>query len=265
MVVVSAWCVLLSAIGCGEDEDIGKGMLGVEIWGEEFIESGIPANELADGWAINFNRFLINVGSITIAEDGDEPALNESGYRVYDLAATSGPELIVQIEAPAVTYDETYYRVVAATSASVAGNATEQDVQLMINSSYSVFVEGTANDATETVAFAWGFDNTTAYGPCQSTAVLEKGAAASVQITIHGDHLFYDDAVSDEPSLRFADIALADSDQNGEVSVAELEAYGISTLPNYGVGNLDIDSLWDYIEHMTTTLGHIDGEGHCHI
>ena len=31
-----------------------------------------------------------------------------------------------------------------------------------------------------------------------------------------------------------------------------------------GAGSLVIDKLWNLVEHMATTLGHIDGEGHCH-
>ena len=35
------------------------------------------------------------------------------------------------------------------------------------------------------------------------------------------------------------------------------------TLANYQVGSTDIMDLWHFIEHQTTTIGHIDGEGHC--
>ena len=133
----------------------------------------------------------------------------------------------------------------------------------MVDGGFSVYVAGSATDGTETVDFVWGFARKTVFDPCHSTGVLEDGGAVDVQLTIHGDHLFYDDAVSAEPELRFSDIALADADADGTVTRAELEAYDITVLPDYGVGNLDIDDLWSFIEHMTTTLGHIDGEGHC--
>jgi len=252
----------VTTVAC-DGSAVGEGTLGVEIWGEDYIESGIPAGELADGWAITFDRFLINVGAISVAEEGADPAVTEPGFRVFDLTATTGPEQIVAVTAPAGTYDHTVYTVAPASSASGAGNAADADVQLVADGGFAVYVEGAATDGAETVTFAWGFSRTTVYDPCHSIAVLGDGGSASVQLTIHGDHLFYDDAVSEEPELRFADIALADADADGEVTRAELEAYDITVLPDYGVGSLDIDNLWGFIEHMTTTLGHIDGEGHC--
>ena len=87
--------------------------------------------------------------------------------------------------------------------------------------------------------------------------IVRPTSTVAVQITVHGDHLFYDDAMSKDPALRFADIALADADGDGRVTEEELSAYDIRPLPNYQVGSLDIYNLFDFIAHMTTTLGHI--------
>jgi len=126
-----------------------------------------------------------------------------------------------------------------------------------------VLVEGRATKGAQTVAFSWGFTAATTYDPCHSGGEVADGGVATVQITIHGDHLFYDDAVSEEPSLRFGDLALADADGDGTLTTDEMSAYGILALDHYGVGSLDIDNLWEFVSHMTSTLGHIDGEGHC--
>ena len=92
---------------------------------------------------------------------------------------------------------------------------------------------------------------------------MRGGQPAVVQLTIHGDHLLYDDLFSETPNVAFTLIADADADNDGEVSRAELEAVDLRPLPNYQVGSTDIVDLWHFIEHLTTTLGHIDGEGHC--
>ena len=71
--------------------------------------------------------------------------------------------------------------------------------------------------------------------------------------------------MSETPELRFAEFAAADEDADGTVTTEELAAHDITALPNYGVGSLDIDDLQGFVDHMTTTLGHIDGERHCHV
>jgi hypothetical protein len=248
--------------GCAASED-GKGTLVVEMWGEEYIETGIPSSEFADGWGITYDRFLINLGAVTVAEEGADPAVSVPAFRVWNLHTFQGPELLVEREVPAGSYVHTAYTIQPATADSVAGNATDADVQAMVAGGYAVLVEGTATKGDHTVAFSWGFQGTTAYDPCHSGGALEDGGTASIQLTFHGDHLFYDDAASTEPSLRFEDLALADADGDETVTPAELQAYEILALDHYGVGSLEIDTMWDYLTHMTTTLGHIDGEGHC--
>ena len=260
-ILLSSICTAI--VGCGEDdEDSGRGVLSLELWGEELIEEGIPGDELEDGYAVSYDKFLINLGQITVAREGQAPAIEKLAMRVWDLTKT-GPFSLASITAPAGSYDHTAYAIAPATSESTSGNAKAADIDLMVDGGYSVYVEGTADDGTVSKHFSWGFDTDTEYDPCHSQGVLADGGEATVQITIHGDHLLYDDAVKAEPSPRFNAIALADADGDGEVTQAELLDYDITVLSNYGVGSLNIDNLWDFISHMTSTLGHIDGEGHC--
>jgi hypothetical protein len=252
----------IAGIGCATDDETGEGTLSLELWGEEYIEEGIPAAEFADGYGVVFDRFLVNLGAITVAREGSDPAIDRPAMKVWDLTQT-GPFEIDAVTAPAGAYDHTAYAIERASAESKAGNAEAGDLQLMVDNGYSVYVEGTGDDGTGAKSFGWGFTTDRVYDPCHSEAVLPDGGEAAVQVTIHGDHLFYDDAVSHEPNLRFGDIALADADGDGEVTPEELGAYDIAPLADYVVGSLDIDNLWEFIEHMTGTLGHIDGEGHC--
>lgn len=253
----------LAVTGCESDDDGGTGTLKVELWGEEFIEEGIGADEFADGWSVTFDRFLINLGNVRVAREGRDPAIDEPAFRVFDLAATTGPLVIAQAVVPAGDYGHAAYTIAPVTAAATSGNATQADIVRMAAAGWSILVEGTATKGERAVSFQWGVSTTTTYDPCHSEGAVADGGEAVVQITIHGDHLFYDSAVSDEPSLRFQDLANADADQDGQVTQAEMAAYGILALEHYGVGSLDIDNLWEYVSHMTTTLGHIDGEGHC--
>lgn len=247
-------------LGCAGDQ--AEGVIELELWGEEIIEDGIPENKFADGFSVVFDSFIVNLGEISVASGEEEPVIEQDEMTVWDLTET-GPFTITSADAPAGEYDHTAYTIAGATEDSVAGNIQQDDLDLMIDNGYSVYVKGEATDGSVTKRFAWGFTAETRYDPCHSLAEVSDGDEATVQITIHGDHLFYDDAIGAEPALRFNDIALADADQNDEITAEELSEYSISVLPNYLVGSLDIDNLWDYISHMTSTLGHIDGEGHC--
>ena len=263
MTISLAGLAALASIGIGcSDDGSATGTLGLELCGEEYIEDGIPATEFEDGYVVTFDKFLINLGEITVAKEGSSPAIDEQEMRVWDLTMP-GPFDLASAEASTGHYDHTAYSITGATVASVSGNATDDDLQLMIDEGYSVYVVGSATDGATTKIFAWGFHTETVYDPCHSEAVLDDGSEATVQITIHGDHLFYDDAVSTSPGLLFSEIALADANDDSEVTASELVDHDITTLSNYGVGSLDIFNMWDFISHMTTTLGHIDGEGHC--
>ncbi|MEZ4472315.1 MAG: hypothetical protein R3F60_16270 [bacterium] len=63
--------------------------------------------------------------------------------------------------------------------------------------------------------------------------------------------------------MAFDLIAAADADGDGLVTEAELAAVDISTQERYQVGSRPISDLWRFIEQQATTVGHIDGEGHC--
>ncbi|MBL9101589.1 MAG: hypothetical protein JNL82_11565 [Myxococcales bacterium] len=256
----------LLTLGCEAGGGAGA-QLSVRAWGEEYIEEGIPADVFNDGWTVHFDRFLINVGQIEIGEVEGAPAFDVPQFQIHDLAMASNGkgQLLAQDEVPAGIYANTQYRIYPADGDSTAGNAAAPDVKMMQDGSYSVFVAGSANKGAVTKTFAWGFNTRTVYSHCQSQAVIEAGAPATVQITIHGDHMFYDDLYSETPMVLFGLYAQADDDgdADGVITREELEAIDLRPLPNYQVGSTGITDLWHFIEHLTTSLGHIDGEGHC--
>jgi len=263
MIRYTAVCTLLLLVStaCEEDEP-GQGTLTLTVWGEEYIEQGIPAAAFADGFGVTFDKFLVAVSQIEVAVDQDSPAFTDATARVWDLTQT-GPFAIASKEIDEGTYNHTAYTIAPAAAGAIAGNATDEDVQAMITGGYSLYAAGSATNDVVTKTFSWGFDTAAVYDPCHSVGILENGGAATVQLTIHGDHLFYDDATHDQAVLRFNDIALADTDGDGDVAQTELASYDITVLPNYSVPDDAIDTMWEYLSFMTRTVGHIDGEGHC--
>jgi hypothetical protein len=115
----------------------------------------------------------------------------------------------------------------------------------------------------EVVTFAWAFDSDTLYSPCEIDTELAADGEASAQITIHADHLFYDDLDSSTPDVAFDLIAASDANADGAVTQEELAAVDITAEARYQVGSHDIKDLWSFIAYQATTVGHINGEGHC--
>lgn len=250
----------LSLLACGSK----PGPLQVTIYGEEFIEEGIPADEFSDGWKLTFTKFLVSLGDVSAANQHDAPAILDSTYRIFDLTRPSSGNghNVLSAEVPGGTYNHVGYRIAPPPAGAILGNAVAADLDRLRQGGFGLYVEGTAMKGTTTKTIRWGFTGKTRYGECHSTAVIDGGSAKS-QITIHADHLLYDDLFSSEPNVSFELVASADRNGDGEVTQAELAAVDISTQARYQVGSTGIRDLWSFISYQTATVGHIDGEGHC--
>lgn len=263
-IVIPVLLTLSSGLAaCGGDDEYASGTLAVHIYGEEFAEEGIPADVFADGWAISFDKVLLSVGDVSAAVEENDPALTSPEYRIWDIALPSGG-VGHEVAAAAVDggpYDHVAFRV-APSADAVAGNATAEDVELMRDGGHGLYVAGRAERDGDSLAFAWGFSGATSYRECEGTALVDGGEHTTT-LTIHMDHLFYDDLFSPEPLVAFDLVAQADADGDAVVTQAELAAVSLDTQERYQVGSTGIDDLWSFIDQQTSTVGHIDGEGHC--
>ena len=246
-----------------EDDDAptGEGTWRFTVFGEDFIEQGIPADAFIDGWSVSFDHFYIVISGV----NGDGVSLSEA--KVFDLAQDSGGagHLFAEAVAPAQTHDFVGYTVAPAASA-VGANIDDSIVQALVSGGFSVQVEGSATKGDVTKNFGWRFTTATPYGPCEISQPLATGGTITSQFTIHADHLFYDDLDSSEPNVAFDLIATADANNDGTITEVELAGVDITGETRYQVGSrTEIGTLWAFIEAQTATLGHIDGEGHCEV
>jgi hypothetical protein len=246
----------LVAGGCGKDEGPGNGTLDVRIYGEDLIEDGIPEEVFADGWKISWDRFIVALDEVATLQDADDDRY------LFDLTAQSGGAgNKVDTLTSRSGMAELAYRI-GPGDAATGGNAGDM-IAMMEEEEWSIYVSGTATRGPLNLAFAWGFSTETEYAECQVKDELLEGETLRTLITIHADHLFYDDLDDDEPDVRFDLVATADVDMDLTITADELRAVDITADDNYQVGSRDIDNLYDFIEAQTQTLGHIDGEGHC--
>ncbi len=262
---LSLWCLGVGLVACGP----GEGKLTMQVWGEAFIEDKIPASGVEDGWEIVFSKFLIVVGNVEMgtAAGAKGPSVAES--KVFNLRE-KGEQTFATVPIAAGTWDRLAYSVLPANAQTQAGNASAEDTQKMKEQGYSIYLEGTATKDTQKKSFVWGFKTDTRYTGCKSErAVVQAGATAKTQMTIHADHFFYDDLESADAKVRFTAIAEADKDGDGKVTLEELAAVSgaaFAGLSNYGVGRFSqVKDLRAFVEHLSRTLGHIDGEGHCDV
>lgn len=228
-VVTSALALCLT--GCGSDD--GEGTIRVMAFGEEFIERGIAASDMDDGWAIHFDRFAVSLSDVTVA--GQALAVR-SPVNLVEPSDGEGQE-IGSLAVAAGNHGEAAFRVVGL---EVAGSASREGVDK---------------------AFDWVFDQTTRYDRCEAVTRVGDGETAAFQLTFHADHLFYDSLVSETPALRFQALADADADADGTLTRAELSMTGIGPYDPGSEGG--VDDLWAWLVAATSTVGHVDGEGHC--
>jgi hypothetical protein len=168
------------------------------------------------------------------------------------------------------------YVIGPAANADLGTGVTEADKTFMTTNGYGLYVEGKATKGAETRSFKWGFTVKTLFDSCKGEVsgkevdgvVVTNGGTDSVELTIQGDHLFYDDLQSPEAKVRFQNIADADADKNGEVTLAELEAVKLAKLPaangGYGTGSdSKVVDLKAFVTELSRTVGHYRGEGEC--
>lgn len=262
---------LLGLVSCGGDE--GTGTVTFTTYGEDFIEKEISADNFEDGWTVKYSKFLVTLGELKVSTH-DKTAAEQGQARVYDVHKP-GPVVVETFrDLPAREWDHVSYAIAPAATAT-AGNADAQDVERMKTGGYSVYVEGTATKGSVTKRFNWGFATNTLYEHCESPdrgegVTVPKGGEETVDLTLHGDHLFFDDLQSPTAKMRFDALAAADrqgiAGPDGEVTLEELAMVDLTELPQgqYGTGGAaNVRNLRDFVTALVRTVGHFRGEGEC--
>lgn len=228
--------LLLAACG-------GTGEWTATTWGEEYIEEGIPAADFEDGCEATFSTFEVEVTEAALI-DGNGDIAADAGAGRYDVTEP-GPQTMGSASADATFYDTARFVI-----APAGGD--------------SVHAVGEVTCGTETKSFDWSFDTATTYLCEPADLTIASGGTATTELTVHGDHFFYD-GLEEDAVVRGQAIVDADANSDGEVTLAELGAVDVASL-GYNVGPYsDVTTLEEFVTFLTRTLGHVDGEGHCQV
>jgi hypothetical protein len=227
-------CLPLCLLGCGQDEDEdGTGQVQAYVYGESFIEEGIPAEEMGDGWSVTFDTFRVQVEDVVVGG----VTLPQAGALDISMASDGSGQRLSSAQVPSGDHSGSSYRI---TRVEVSGQGSKDGV---------------------TKTFDWVLDQDTHYTNCETTTSVPDQGSADFQITVHADHLFYDSLVSEEPQVLFQALADADTDGDGAITQEELADTDIGAYDPGSQGG--VDDLWTWLIAQSRTLGHVDGEGHC--
>lgn len=273
---------LLACIACGSS---ASGSVEVSIDGESGAVDGYPLGgdpSFVDGWSISFDRVVASVQDVRLQTTDGDDALLMADPVLIDLSA--GPATTHEFEGvPAQRWDSVSYRIAPATAASRLIAVDESIRSTMVGAGAALLVEGTATRDAESIDFSFAIPISVDSMDCESgvdgTAgmVVTEGGRADAALTLHFDHLFFDDYSVDGSDMRFD--AMAATAVDGRVDLTTLATQNITDLRDaagdplmdgegelvYDPGTLPIDggTLADYVIAAATTIGHFQGEGHC--
>jgi hypothetical protein len=278
--LISLTCL---AVACGGSDDPtgsgGEGSITFTTWGEEYIQDEIPASAdggFVDGWTVVYDEFLVNFQNIVVAnQDGDRAVAMAESLLFNN--KVEGVKAVVDFSGvPARAWDRVSYEIAPVTDATaLSDSAIDADKAKMLAGGYSLYASGTATKGDVEKRFAWGFAQGTRYNECRSEqngreeegVVVTNNASLEVELTTHGDHLFYDRLqASPDPSimtsLRFDALAAADANADGEVTLEELNATPLDVLL-YDPSGLGAATHGAFVSQLARTVGHFRGEGEC--
>lgn len=227
----------LSMTACDNGE---TGKVGVRVWGEGYLEDGVPETDVEDGWKVDFKAFNTQIQDMEFAGQPvnlQRSTIDVTVKSISDKEGERGQEL-GSVDVEAGTYQGAAFTVV------------------------ETVVEGEAQKGDKTVSFRWVFDTPVRYSKCEAKTRVKAGQSSAFEITFHADHYLYDSlAAHQDPKLMFAPIAAADVDGNGVITQEELAQAPIADV--FDTGSQKIANMWEWLVAQNLTIAHTDGEYHC--
>ena len=276
--------------GCGSDSTggSGDGNLSVLVEAEESIPDGLQAGDgeedIRDGFDISYTRYIVTLGNVAMSQLDGADFQSSAVVVVADLTSLPStlPELTSFDGIPTGQYTSFGFETPPADANVVSLNSVEQeDIDAMVANGWSYIIEGTITQVSDGASkdFLIEADVPSVYSDC-AVEDLEPGvnvsSNSSVDITLHGDHIFFNGFPEEEGNVvRLAQWLwdIPDVDSDDVLTEADFEAAtDIATLypsPPSGVYELTggpivpITNAWDFIRAQLGTQGHIFGEGEC--
>jgi hypothetical protein len=278
--------------GCGDDYGVGN--LQVLLEPEATVTDGLdPGSELEhvrDGWTVRFTKYVIAVGDIQLGTSHRNIAHRDDTMHVVDMTSLppAGFFLAQFDEIDARRWDYFGYTTGHVDGGLRDDSVSQEDMDEMAANGWTYLMEGTVTNpegescppggtcapATE-VAFRFGIPAYTEAVRCEAEGIfgvsVAENTTTSVNVSIHGDHLFFDSFPTGPEIVdrRAQWIANADLDQDGMATQEDLKAIALedlfpSNLYSYeGAPFIELATAFDWLVAQSHTQPHFQGEGHC--
>jgi hypothetical protein len=285
----AAWLAALS-LGCGSSSTGGSdsGNLSVVLAAEETISDGLEAGSgdenILDGFDVRFDRYIVAIGDVAMSQVGGANPQSSSALAVADFTSlpSTQPELTAFNGIATGQYTSFGFETPPPFDGVININDVEtEDIDAMVTNGWSYVIEGTITQVSDgaTKRFLIEADVPTVYTDCARDGMepgVNVAGNSSVDITLHGDHIFFNGFPEEEGNVvRLAQWLwdIEDRDTNGVLTQSDFEAATDvgSLFPSPPAGEYEltggpitpISSAWDFIRAQLGTQGHIFGEGEC--
>lgn len=285
LAAISLLLCLLSCVG-GND----GGAVEVRVSGQEFVRTGWPTVdgddlvEFNDKWDVKFEHVVLGISAFALIDDDDSIVSNSPSVAIVDVRSGDA-DLWALTNVEAKRWPNVGYRFEApGGDAEVVGDVPDDIVKAMRDGNLSMWLEGTGSKEGQSVHFTFAISSSVSLHHCWNGndntdgIVVGEGRTSEVELTLHMDHLFWDDHDADMPRLLFGPLAYA-ANEDGELTLNDLESQRLSDLKDADgsplVDNegkpivyvprvqLSDNNLKAYVIDTALTVGHFNGEGHC--
>ncbi|MBN2723758.1 MAG: hypothetical protein JXR95_06780 [Deltaproteobacteria bacterium] len=289
-------------ISCDDAASGGTGSVQFYVEPEWTIVNGISTGDgeedMRDGWSVEYERFLVSLGNITVSKSTSSTVYKDENTYVIDLkgAPTAGLLVTEFNDLDNGDWDRVGYQMPQATEGALTlqNDISDEDYNSMVDNELSVSVRMVLNNSsgqvcpylidedepaatdrpcfdTTEIVLDWELPYGVEVNGCMTESQIginiPSGGTTQAKLTIHADHHFFT-AIRHTDVMRIAQpIIDADLDLDGYVTLDELESVPATVLDPtvYDLSTFpgDVETLGDYVYWTTITFPHYQGDGGC--
>jgi hypothetical protein len=282
----ASFVVALAAIGSSgclpDDTRPVPGRLEVTTVGSTATVQGF---ETEDGWTVTIDRLLLGIGALELEGDGCNHYGQTRYTRLFDFTVGDQPHRVgiayalgdCDLGFDLRTPESNSLRGPGVSEGDIAAmRAATVDAWVFEAEPTSVLVIGGASDGARQVRFEWRFRKQYEIKACSEGPTGEPGTAVAIEgeaelgrlIAVDARELFRGDDEAEEMPLRFGEMADADANGDGDVSLAELEdvAAPLDPGPEPGGPEPEAPSLADRLyDARVPRMARPPGSGPCEV